>query len=170
MVSTPSAEGTQEVDASGECQKRLMDVGATLGANKQATEAMQPSDGAMPVSAMLSSTRGRPPWGFGGSGGSSAFTFAHSASDPSFDFTTTFYAASRSVTIATRRSGAALQPPNYSMLPPPAQSWIAEGRAERLADTLSGQFSDYVHSLPWAGTTGPDASPDVAASKPRQNG
>ncbi len=45
-----------------------------------------------------------------------------------------------------------------SSLPPSAQSWIANHRAERLSATVSSLFNDYVHSLPWAGTTGLDWS------------
>jgi hypothetical protein len=47
--------------------------------------------------------------GLGGSGGSSSFTFAHSASDTSFDFTTMFYAASCHATIVAQSSGTVLK-------------------------------------------------------------
>jgi hypothetical protein len=47
--------------------------------------------------------------GFGGSGGSSPFTFAHSASDTNFDFTNRFYATNATSSTPSRSSGMVLK-------------------------------------------------------------
>lgn len=39
-----------------------------------------------------------------------------------------------------------------------AHSWLQDGRALSLPKGMSDAFDDYVHSLPWAGTTGLDWS------------
>lgn len=64
----------------------------------------------MPVSAARSSTRERPRLGFGTSGGSSSFSFAHNASEACFDFTANVDATSRSATTLIGISGLVLKP------------------------------------------------------------